>query len=188
MLLRRSKSGDLGRGGKKAQAEQERQRQAAAAASAASASAASRPAPRLPEFPNSGEKLFKSFVQDRPSESAYGLFTGGPTAMYGRSSVDAPRFYAAAAAESQPPVPPMPPTMAASPTPRSEARAERTESMTHRGRYSYASSAVNAINSPRRVRRRKDPIPFKYDRYLFFPPPTQTMYPSLGSTVESSSF
>ncbi|KAF2674883.1 hypothetical protein BT63DRAFT_449874 [Microthyrium microscopicum] len=38
----------------------------------------------------------------------------------------------------------------------------RTESMTHRGRYSYASSAISApgINSPRRVRRRKDPTPF----------------------------
>ena len=33
----------------------------------------------------------------------------------------------------------------------------RTESMTHRGRYSYASSAISTINSPRRVRRRKDP-------------------------------
>lgn len=38
---------------------------------------------------------------------------------------------------------------------------ERTESMTHRGRYSYASSAISTINSPRRVRRRKDPTPFK---------------------------
>lgn len=37
----------------------------------------------------------------------------------------------------------------------------RTESMAHRGRYSYASSAVSTINSPRRVRRRKDPTPFK---------------------------
>lgn len=37
----------------------------------------------------------------------------------------------------------------------------RTESMTHRGRNSYASSGVSTINSPRRVRRRKDPTPFK---------------------------
>ncbi|KAJ5111083.1 hypothetical protein N7532_001618 [Penicillium argentinense] len=36
----------------------------------------------------------------------------------------------------------------------------RTESMTHRGRYSYASSAVSTVNSPRRVRRRKDPTPY----------------------------
>jgi len=32
--------------------------------------------------------------------------------------------------------------------------------MAHRGRYSYASSAISTINSPRRVRRRKDPTPF----------------------------
>jgi hypothetical protein len=37
----------------------------------------------------------------------------------------------------------------------------RTESITHRGRYSYASSAVSTINSPRRLRRRKDPTPYK---------------------------
>ncbi|KAL8935434.1 MAG: hypothetical protein Q9216_005426 [Gyalolechia sp. 2 TL-2023] len=36
----------------------------------------------------------------------------------------------------------------------------RTESMTHRGRYSYASSAVSTVDGPRRLRRRKDPIPF----------------------------
>ncbi|KAE8150487.1 Annexin [Aspergillus avenaceus] len=36
----------------------------------------------------------------------------------------------------------------------------RTESMTHRGRYSYASSAVSAVNNPRRLRRRKDPTPY----------------------------
>lgn len=38
----------------------------------------------------------------------------------------------------------------------------RTESMTHRGRYSYANSTVSTLNSPRRVRRRKDPTPYKY--------------------------
>ncbi|KAI4209039.1 MAG: hypothetical protein LQ351_007987 [Letrouitia transgressa] len=36
----------------------------------------------------------------------------------------------------------------------------RSESMTHRGRYSYASSAVSTINGPRKVRRKKDPTPF----------------------------
>jgi hypothetical protein len=39
---------------------------------------------------------------------------------------------------------------------------ERHESMTHRGRYSYASSIVPVnTSSPRRIRRRKDPTPFK---------------------------
>ena len=39
---------------------------------------------------------------------------------------------------------------------------ERTESMTNRGRMSYASSMAPVnVSSPRRVRRRKDPTPFK---------------------------
>lgn len=39
---------------------------------------------------------------------------------------------------------------------------ERHESMTNRGRYSYASSTVGVnVSSPRRIRRRKDPTPFK---------------------------
>lgn len=41
---------------------------------------------------------------------------------------------------------------------------DRAESMAHRGRYSYASTnspAAAHVNSPRRVRRRKDPTPFK---------------------------
>lgn len=37
----------------------------------------------------------------------------------------------------------------------------RTESMTHRGRYSYASSAASTVNSPGKVRRRRDPTSFK---------------------------
>ncbi|EXJ64567.1 hypothetical protein A1O7_00904 [Cladophialophora yegresii CBS 114405] len=55
-----------------------------------------------------------------------------------------------------PPVPPLPAHMekeAVDPY-------ARTESMTHRGRYSYATSVVSTINSPRRVRRRKDPTPY----------------------------
>lgn len=39
---------------------------------------------------------------------------------------------------------------------------DRHESMTHRGRYSFASSTVGVnTSSPRRIRRRKDPTPFK---------------------------
>lgn len=37
----------------------------------------------------------------------------------------------------------------------------RTESIAHRGRSSYASSMVSTISSPRRLRKRKDPVPFK---------------------------
>jgi len=54
------------------------------------------------------------------------------------------------------PVPPLPDMRSFDPYP-------RTESMTHRGRYSYASSAISGVtmNTPRRVRRRRDPTPFK---------------------------
>jgi hypothetical protein len=34
-------------------------------------------------------------------------------------------------------------------------------SITNRGRYSYASSAVSTTHTPRRIRKRKDPAPFK---------------------------
>lgn len=53
------------------------------------------------------------------------------------------------------PIPPIP-RVSESPDPYT-----RSDSMTHRGRYSYAASAVSSIDSPRRVRRRKDPMPYK---------------------------
>lgn len=56
------------------------------------------------------------------------------------------------------PIPPMP---GKSQSPGHVDPYARTESMTHRGRYSYAASAVSSIDSPRRVRRRKDPTPYK---------------------------
>ena len=61
-----------------------------------------------------------------------------------------------------PPVPPIPPIPGTISTPKSYVDAfPRTESLVHRGRYSYASSAISTINSPRKIRRRKDPTPFK---------------------------
>ena len=59
-----------------------------------------------------------------------------------------------------PPIPPIPGAMSGKTSSYVDAFA-RTESMTHRGRYSYASSAISTINSPRKIRRRKDPTPFK---------------------------
>jgi hypothetical protein len=64
------------------------------------------------------------------------------------------------------PLPPGPPSQAVSRNGGGEPfdPYAKTESMAHRGRYSYASSAITTatgINSPRRVRRRKDPTPFK---------------------------
>lgn len=133
-LLRRTKSGDFGKSGKRAQAvkdaELERQRQSP---------------PKLPEFGNNtNDQLSKSFSPELQSSPAYNLSTG-PAA---RPSRDAPRTLAAG---NYPPVPPVPFDPYA-----------RAESMTHRGRYSYASSAVSTVTGPRKIRRRKDPTPFKY--------------------------
>ncbi|KAK7414764.1 hypothetical protein QQZ08_012509 [Neonectria magnoliae] len=138
MLLRRSKSGDLGKGGRKAQAlreaELERQRLAAA----------SRIPPKLPEFANNTEQLSKSFGADLRPESPANVPRSADYSSI-RPSVEQPRNYGAV------PVPPLP-NGGFDPY-------ARTESMTHRGRYSYASSAISTVNSPRRVRRRKDPTP-----------------------------
>ena len=61
-----------------------------------------------------------------------------------------------------PPVPPIPPIPGTTTAPKSYIDAfPRTESLVHRGRYSYASSAISTVNSPRKIRRRKDPTPFK---------------------------
>ena len=62
-----------------------------------------------------------------------------------------------------PPVPPIPPIPGTAPAPKTYIDAfSKSESLVHRGRYSYASSAISTINSPRKIRRRKDPTPFKY--------------------------
>ncbi|CAM1502115.1 Fc.00g040990.m01.CDS01 [Cosmosporella sp. VM-42] len=144
MLLRRSKSGDLGKGGKKAQAlreaELERQRQA---------QAASRIPPKLPEFAGNSEQLSKSFGSELRPESP-SIAHGSPDYTSARPSMEPSRSFVSAK-HSGVPVPPLP-NGGFDPY-------ARTESMTHRGRYSYASSAISTINNPRRVRRRKDPTP-----------------------------
>lgn len=145
MLLRRSKSGDLGKGGKKAQAlrEQELERQRKAAIS--------RTPPKLPEFNKTGDQLplSNSFPSDLRTDAGSVLSDDHHQGTYSaRPSMEPSRGVA-----SSVPIPPIP-NNGWDPY-------ARTESMTHRGRYSYASSAVSTINSPRRVRRRKDPTPFK---------------------------
>lgn len=149
MLLRRSKSGDFAKGGKKAQAlreaELERQRQAAA-----------RIPPKLPEFANNSEQLSKSFGSDLRPDSAPRSQPHAQSQPAGRVSMEPAYGHGHGhghAYSNAGPVPPLP-NSGFDPY-------ARTESMTHRGRYSYASSAVSTINSPRRVRRRKDPTPFK---------------------------
>ena len=111
-------------------------------------------APRIPDLPSAPRLQTFGGENARSDDlpmgfNAVGSYTRGRALPTG--SLDMTR-------SNIPPIPPMP----------GKGKGEyvdpyaRTESMTHRGRYSYASSAVSTINSPRRVRRRKDPTPFKY--------------------------
>ncbi|KAI9675046.1 MAG: hypothetical protein M1817_001452 [Caeruleum heppii] len=146
-FLRRSKSGDLGSrktsGGKLRrkqsveQREQEEQlrRQREAAKSP----------PRLPDIYNGAPP------------SSLDAFGGEKTVdQPWRASVDT----YGADAKGRVPIPPIPGSSSRGKMSEPVDPYARTESMTHRGRYSYASSAISTINSPRRVRRRKDPTPF----------------------------
>lgn len=140
MLLRRSKSGELK--GKKQQQqlrEQELQRQRDASVS--------KSPPRLPVLYNGAPApQLQIGGEVRPDSLAILSGKADQSQYTPRPSMD-PSVVSV-------PVPPVPNGGWVDPY-------ARTESMTHRGRYSYASSAISTINSPRRVRRRKDPTPFK---------------------------
>lgn len=159
-LLRRTKSGDVGKKAQAArEAEIERQRQ--------------RRPPRLPEFANNTEQQLSKTLSTQLSLDPT-QFSNGPSAPYNgpnhfssghqeasMGSLSTSRSYTSNIAP-----PPIPTNQQqqqlqqqVKPPPFDPYAA--TESMTHRGRYSYASSAISTINSPRRVRRRKDPTPFK---------------------------
>jgi hypothetical protein len=112
--------------------------------------------PRLPDLYNGQKPTTLPFGgEDRPDSAAIiSGRTSGNQNKQGRPSMEPVR-----SAVGSVPIPPIP-----SNSSRNGDWVDpyaRTESMTHRGRYSYASSAVSTINSPRRVRRRKDPTPFK---------------------------
>lgn len=85
------------------------------------------------------------------------------------SSISDPQSFAGYHAMPYPPsIPSSPPAMhhsmrSSSSNLRNEDPYAKTESMTHRGRYSYASTvfSTTGVNSPRRVRKRKDPQAFK---------------------------
>lgn len=153
LLLRRSKSGDLGsKLSKKQQAlarEQELRRQREAAA-------VPKNPPSLPVlYDGAAPPALQSFGgDDRPDSLAIMSGRTSNGNYQGRGSIDPGRSQ-----YGNVPIPPMP-GMNGRQNDWVDPYA-RTESMTHRGRYSYASSAVSTINSPRRVRRRKDPTPFK---------------------------
>lgn len=142
-FLRRSRSTEpvgerklSGRGKKKAQALEEERRQREASMP--------KHAPRLPDLPSAptletfGGDLDVEREEQRPESDT--MFSSAHPPSYTRdrgASVDSP-----VASVYQDPY-------------------ARTESMAHRGRYSYASSAVSTSKNPRRLRRRKDPTPYK---------------------------
>lgn len=138
MLLRRSKSAELKK--QRAAKEQELQRQR---------DAVSKSPPRLPVLYNGAPAPQLGLGGDtRPDSLA--IVSGRADHM--SSATPRPSMEPARSVISVPP-PPIPyggfdPYAG-------------TGSMAHRGRYSYASSAISTINNPRRVRRRKDPTPFK---------------------------
>jgi hypothetical protein len=142
-LLRRTKSGDLKNGRKGPQGQQRE------------------PVPNSPRLPalynGSQPQPLQTFGGDtRPDSVA--IVSGKADHSFHRypprASID-PGRPSMSSSVARPPVPPVPNGAWVDPY-------ARTESMTNRGRYSYASSAMSTINSPRRVRRRKDPTPFKY--------------------------
>ncbi|KAF3007011.1 hypothetical protein E8E14_008922 [Neopestalotiopsis sp. 37M] len=144
MLLRRSKSGDLGKGGRKHR-EQEQRQQVPKSPPRLPDIYNGLPAPDLQSFGGDGRPDSLAIVSGQAHQPRY----QPKYPPSGRASMDPgrPSF------SSMPPMPPMPAEPVVDPY-------ARTESMTHRGRYSYASTAATSINSPRRVRRRKDPTPF----------------------------
>lgn len=138
MLLRRSKSSDLKRQQAARELELQRQRDAIP-----------RSPPRLPTLYNGAPAPGLGLGSDARPDSI-SIVSGRADQMSAatpRASIDPPR---SAISVHHPPLPNggFDPYAGAG-------------SMAHRGRYSYASSAISTINSPRRVRRRKDPTPFK---------------------------
>ncbi|KAI0388437.1 hypothetical protein F5Y17DRAFT_210288 [Xylariaceae sp. FL0594] len=140
-LLRRTKSGDLGRSGRKTSQSQRE--------------TVPKSPPRLPALYNGTQpqplQTFGGDSHPDSSPAAPGKADHSFHRFPPRASIDPGR--PSMSSFANPPVPPVPHGAWIDPY-------ARTESMTHRGRYSYASSAISTINSPRRVRRRKDPTPF----------------------------
>ena len=126
-------------------------------------------APRLPSYPPlpqistfGGENARPTSLDNnpRPSVSAYSI----RPSIDSRMGAISPSYPNIASNSSLPRNVPIPPIPGSPPVAGREGWVDpyaRTESMTNRGRYSYASSAISTINSPRRMRRRKDPTPFK---------------------------
>ncbi|KAI4256465.1 MAG: hypothetical protein LQ352_002071 [Teloschistes flavicans] len=108
--------------------------------------------PKIPDIPRL-QKLQTFGGEDSRPESA-------PVASGKAQGYSAGRSISHASRNSPNiPIPPIPAELPGGRSPVSPYA--RADSITHRGRHSYASSMASTVNGPRRLRRRKDPIPFK---------------------------
>ncbi|KAI0195617.1 hypothetical protein EV127DRAFT_154702 [Xylaria flabelliformis] len=141
-LLRRSKSGEFKNGRKTSQNQQREP--------------VPNSPPRLPALYNGSQPLPLQTFGGETRPDSVAIVSGKADHSFHhqppRASID-PGRPSMSSSVARPPVPPVPNGAWVDPY-------ARTESMTNRGRYSYASSAISTVNSPRRVRRRKDPTPF----------------------------
>lgn len=122
--------------------------------------------PRIPLVPHASEMPTFGGGEDRPdsvaimSNRAGGSFQNRLAQKTSQETIGSNSYYRGMPV-GVPPVPPLPPLPGQTPKSAYVDAFPRSESMTHRGRYSYASSAISTVNSPRKIRRRKDPTPFK---------------------------
>ncbi|KAH7073336.1 hypothetical protein FB567DRAFT_454245 [Paraphoma chrysanthemicola] len=115
----------------------------------------------LPQIESFGGEAYRpdsvAIVSNKVGNYGGNNYGGNYSHNFSRPSVEQHRMAPQSSLAVAPPPMPMP---SSSPSYMDVDPYARTESMTHRGRYSYASSHVSTVNSPRRVRRRKDPTPF----------------------------
>ena len=113
--------------------------------------------PRIPDIPRM--QTLQNFGGDHRLDNM--AITPDKAREYssGRSYSQASRETPGLAISHNVPIPPIPVELPGGRSP--VGPYARADSITHRGRMSYASSVVSTVNSPRRLRRRKDPTPFK---------------------------
>lgn len=116
--------------------------------------------PRLPDLHSFGGEVERPDSVPVMSNRANGSFQHRLAQKASRDAIGSD-MYRGMSIPPVPPIPPIPGTTHLNRSPYVDAL-PKSESMAHRGRYSYASSAISTINSPRKIRRRKDPTPFKY--------------------------
>ncbi|KAL8692847.1 MAG: hypothetical protein Q9218_002197 [Villophora microphyllina] len=113
--------------------------------------------PKIPDIPRL-QKLQTFGGEDHQPDSVAIMSGSAQGYNAGRSFSHASRNTPGLAVSPNIPIPPIPAELPGSRSPVSPYA--RADSITHRGRYSYASSMASTVNGPRRLRRRKDPTPF----------------------------